>query len=105
MSGMRNQYASSVDTKAINSGVLPRDSCTLDYTRWSHAGSKLVDTLTNTYLGKSGYEVIRFAFKRLPDQDPLVNGAGRAMPEPDYESEEWKGWGTRLTDERAEEVL
>ena len=56
-------------------------------------------------VGKSGYDVIRFAFKRLPDQEPLVNGLGQPMPEPDYESEEWKGWEARLTNERAEEVV
>ena len=27
------------------------------------------------------------------------------MPEPNYDSEEWKGWEARLTAERAEEVL
>jgi hypothetical protein len=56
-------------------------------------------------LGKSGYDVIRFAFKRLPGQAPLVNGKGEPMPEPDYESEEWKGWEVRMTDERAGEVV
>jgi SAD/SRA domain len=55
--------------------------------------------------GKSGFDVIRFAFKRLPDQPPLVNGKGQVMPEPDYASEEWKGWEARLTDERADEIL
>jgi len=49
--------------------------------------------------------VIRFAFKRLPNQDPLVNGKGETVPEPDYEGEEWKGWESRLTRERAEEVV
>ena len=56
-------------------------------------------------LGKSGYNVIRFAFKRLPGQEPLVNGKGETMPEPDYESEEWKDWEIKLTTERAEEVV
>lgn len=27
------------------------------------------------------------------------------VPEPDYDSEEWKGWKLRLTDERADEIL
>ena len=27
------------------------------------------------------------------------------MPEPDYESEEWKDWEIKLTTERAEEVV
>ena len=49
--------------------------------------------------------MIRFAFKRLPGQDPLVNGRGEAMPEPDYESVEWKTWEVHLTDERAEKVV
>jgi hypothetical protein len=49
--------------------------------------------------------VIRFAFKRLPGQDPLVNGLGGPVPEPDYDSEEWRGWERRLTQERAEEVV
>ena len=49
--------------------------------------------------------MIRFAFKRLRNQDPLVNGQGERMPEPDYEGEEWKGWEARLTSERAEEVV
>jgi len=35
----------------------------------------------------------------------LINGKGEVMPEPDYESEEWKGWEARLTDERADEIL
>jgi hypothetical protein len=56
-------------------------------------------------VGKSGFDVIRFAFKRLPNQDPLVNGKGEIMPEPDYEGDEWRGWEERLTNERAEEVL
>ena len=56
-------------------------------------------------IGKSGFDVIRFAFKRLPNQEPLVNGQGEVMPEPDYDSEEWKGWEARLTNERAEEVV
>jgi len=55
--------------------------------------------------GKSGFDVIRFAFKRLRDQPPLVDGEGEVMPEPNYDSEEWKGWEARLTAERAEEVL
>jgi hypothetical protein len=49
--------------------------------------------------------VIRFAFKRLPNQEPLVDGSGSLAPEPDYDSEEWTGWETRLTNERAEEVV
>lgn len=49
--------------------------------------------------------MIRFAFKRLPDQPPLMNGKGETMPEPNYDSEEWKGWEARLTEQRAEEVL
>jgi hypothetical protein len=56
-------------------------------------------------VGKSGFDVIRFAFKRLPGQEPLINGQGEPMPEPDYDSEEWKRWEGKLTDERAEEVL
>jgi hypothetical protein len=27
------------------------------------------------------------------------------VPEPDYESEEWKGWKMHLTDGRADEIL
>jgi hypothetical protein len=57
------------------------------------------------FVGKSGFDVIRFAFKRLPGQDPLINGQGEPLPEPDYDSEEWKSWEGKLTDERAEEVL
>jgi hypothetical protein len=71
-------------------------------------GSKLVPAFqSNSVLisGKSGFDVIRFAFKRLPNQDPLLNGMGEPMPEPDYDSEEWKGWETRLTEQRADEVL
>lgn len=49
--------------------------------------------------------MIRFAFKRLRDQDPLVNGKGEGMPEPDYAGEEWREWEARLTNERADEVL
>ena len=49
--------------------------------------------------------MIRFAFKRLQNQPPLVNGKGEIIPEPNYESEEWKGWEARLTDERAYQVL
>jgi hypothetical protein len=49
--------------------------------------------------------VIRFAFKRLPSQDPLLDGDGEVAEEPDYESEDWKGWEGRLTCERAEEVV
>jgi hypothetical protein len=49
--------------------------------------------------------VIRFAFKRLPDQDPLVNGKGEIMPEPNYDGEEWREWEARLTNERADEVV
>jgi hypothetical protein len=49
--------------------------------------------------------VIRFAFKRLPSQDPLLDGDGKVAEEPDYESEDWKGWEGRLTGERAEEVV
>jgi len=56
-------------------------------------------------VGKSGFDIIRFAFKRLPGQDPLVDGHGNIAPEPDYDSEEWKGWMLRLTDERADEIL
>lgn len=56
-------------------------------------------------LGKSGFDIIRFAFRRLPDQAPLVDGQGNIAPEPDYDSEEWKGWMLRLTDERADEIL
>jgi hypothetical protein len=56
-------------------------------------------------LGKSGYEVIKYAVKRLPNQDPLVNGKGEPMPEPDYDSEDWKTWETRLTEKRADEVV
>jgi len=56
-------------------------------------------------VGKSGFDIIRFAFKRLPGQDPLVDGHGNVAPEPDYDSEEWKGWMLRLTDERADEIL
>jgi hypothetical protein len=56
-------------------------------------------------VGKSGFDVIRFAFKRLPGQDPLLNGNGEIMPEPDYDGEEWREWEARLTNERADEVL
>ena len=49
--------------------------------------------------------MIRFAFKRLADQEPLVDGSGSTAPEPDYDGEEWIGWETRLTDERAQEVI
>jgi len=56
-------------------------------------------------VGKSGFDVIRFAFKRLPGQDSLVDGHGNVAPEPDYDSEEWKGWMLRLTDERADKIL
>lgn len=49
--------------------------------------------------------MIRFAFKRLPGQNPLLDGAGEIAEEPDYESEDWKGWEGRLTGERAEEVV
>jgi hypothetical protein len=49
--------------------------------------------------------VIRFAFKRLPGQDPLLEGNGEMAPEPDYDSEDWKGWERRLTKARAEEVV
>ena len=55
--------------------------------------------------GKSGFDVIRFAFKRLPNQELLRNREGEAVPEPDYNSEEWRGWETRLTQQRADEVL
>lgn len=47
------------------------------------------------FVGKSGFDVIRFAFKRLPGQEPLINGQGEPMPEPDYDSEEWKSWEGR----------
>lgn len=47
------------------------------------------------FVGKSGFDVIRFAFKRLPGQEPLINGQGEPMPEPDYGSEEWKSWKGR----------
>ena len=56
-------------------------------------------------VGKSGFDVIRFAFKRLPDQEPLVNGEGETMPEPDYNSDNWKRWEWRLTQQRADEVM
>lgn len=56
-------------------------------------------------IGKSGFDVIRFAFKRLPHQDPLINGASEPAPEPDYDSEDWINWESWLTDERAEEVV
>jgi hypothetical protein len=69
---------------------------------WIEAGMSLK---CYSNLGKSGYDVIRFAFKRLPGQAPLVNGNGEPMPEPDYDSEEWKGWEVRMTDERAGEVV
>jgi hypothetical protein len=49
--------------------------------------------------------VIRFAFKRLAGQDPLLEGNGEVAPEPDYDSEDWKGWEGRLTKARAEEVV
>ena len=49
--------------------------------------------------------MIRFAFKRLPDQEPLVNGKGDVILEPDYDSDEWKKWEGRLTDQRAYEVV
>lgn len=55
--------------------------------------------------GKSGYDVIRFAFKRLSDQEPLVNRKGPRIPEPDYDSEEWKGWEMRLMEERAVKLV
>jgi hypothetical protein len=56
-------------------------------------------------IGKSGFDVIRFAFKRLPGQEPLTNGAGELAPEPDYDSKDWINWESWLTDERAEEVV
>ena len=92
--------------EAIRFGVLMRDSCIRGCTKWLHVGlskvplpSKIVLLIT----GKSGFDVIRFAFKRLPDQPPLVDGKGEVMPEPNFDSEEWKGWEARLTDEH--EVL
>jgi len=70
---------------------------------WIEAGMSLYEQ--QLMVGKSGYDVIRFAFKRLPDQEPLVNGKGERMPEPDYDSEEWKRWEGRLTEERAAKVV
>lgn len=73
---------------------------------WVEQGTpSLVDIEVLMGEGKSGFDVIRFAFKRLRDQPPLVDGKGEVMPEPNYDSEEWKGWEARLTAERAEEVL
>ena len=40
---------------------------------------------------KTGFDVIRlnrFAFKRLCNQDPLVDGQGNVVPEPDSDSED-----------------
>jgi len=57
---------------------------------------------------KTGFDVIRlnrFAFKRLCNQDPLVDGQGNVVPEPDSDSEDWKGWKLRFTDERADEIV
>ena len=70
---------------------------------WVEAGMPFQEL--SLMIGKSGYDVIRFAFKRLPDQDPLLNGRGERMPEPDYDSEEWKGWQTRLMNERTTGVV
>jgi hypothetical protein len=56
-------------------------------------------------IGKSGFDVIRFAFKRLPGQKPLINGAGEPAAEPDYDSVDWINWESWLTDERADEVV
>jgi len=56
-------------------------------------------------VGKNGFEVIRYALKRLPDQPPLPNGMGEPTPEPNYESEEWLGWEQKIYGSRAEEVL
>jgi hypothetical protein len=70
---------------------------------WIEAGK--ISTKLQLIVGKSGFDVIRFAFKRLPNQDPLLNGNGEPIPEPDYDGEEWKGWEERLTDERADEVV
>lgn len=94
--------------KGIQSGVPRKGLCTRGCTKWSHVGlSKVPPSLVEILMdeGKSGFDVIRFAFKRLRDQPPLVNGKGEVMPEPNYDREEWKGWEARLTAERAEEVL
>jgi hypothetical protein len=56
-------------------------------------------------LGKMGFDIIRYAFKRLPDQPPLPNGQGEPTPEPDYDSDEWLGWESRITGLRNRQVL
>lgn len=103
---MRNLYGLLEGLKGIPFGAQRRDLCTLDYTKWSHAGlRKVVLHEMGLTVGKSGFDVIRFAFKRLPDQEPLVNGEGEVMPEPDYDCEDWKRWEWRLTQQRADEVM
>ena len=104
---MRNLFALLEDIRGILHGVLHRDLCMLDYIKLLHVGLKRVCPFKELQLtiGKSGFDVIRFAFKRLPNQEPLVNGKGERMPEPDYDSEEWKGWEARLTEERAAKVV
>jgi hypothetical protein len=34
-----------------------------------------------------------------------LEGNGEMAPEPDYDSEDWKGWEGRLTKARAEEIV
>eukprot|EP01117_Protostelium_nocturnum_P004970 TRINITY_DN1800_c0_g1_i1.p1 TRINITY_DN1800_c0_g1~~TRINITY_DN1800_c0_g1_i1.p1 ORF type:complete len:517 (-),score=175.90 TRINITY_DN1800_c0_g1_i1:2735-4228(-) len=42
--------------------------------------------------GKSGFKVIKFAFKRIKGQKPIILEGGIESKEPDYESAEWKNW-------------
>jgi hypothetical protein len=65
---------------------------------WDYLGILLI-------AGKSGYKIIRYAFKRRPNQDPLPSGLGEPCPEPDYNSDEWIGWEQRVYRPRALNIL